>query len=78
VPTCRSCGAEIRWARTQAGKAIPLDAGTRFEGNLVETGEYVDGTPVVRVVGKDEERGKKLLYKSHFATCRDADKWRKK
>lgn len=41
---CRSCGADIIWTVTEAGKRMPVDP---------------DGT-------------------SHFATCKDADSWRKK
>lgn len=41
---CRSCGAEVLWTTTPAGKRSPLDR---------------DG-------------------KSHFATCPDAARWRKR
>lgn len=41
---CRSCGAEVLWCRTPAGKKAPIDR---------------QGT-------------------SHFATCPQADQWRKR
>lgn len=43
--TCRSCGAEILWIVTSAGKRAPMN---------------LDGTT------------------SHFATCPQADRWRKR
>jgi len=29
MKTCKGCGAEIRWIKTEAGKAMPLDANPR-------------------------------------------------
>jgi hypothetical protein len=54
---CRSCGAEIVWLKTDAGKSIPVDAES-----------VVD--PGAMIFDPDQ-------MTSHFATCPDAQKWRK-
>jgi hypothetical protein len=53
---CRSCGAEIVWLRTKAGRLIPVNAATALETDT----EF------------DHNR-----HVSHFATCPQANKWRK-
>ena len=71
--TCRSCGAEIFWAFTEAGKKMPIDAkpvpGGVFFVTRRADGEYVchakDAPGFVR-------------YSSHFATCPDAQKHRRR
>lgn len=75
--TCRSCGAPIKWIKTKAGKFIPCDdeplkwedlkSGDRVVG---ETGEVVqhDGS---------QRNTHQRFYFSHFATCPDADKFRR-
>jgi len=55
---CRSCGAEIVWLKTSAGKNIPVDADTVADAGA----EIFDPDTMM----------------SHFATCPDASKWRKK
>ena len=73
VGRCRSCGKPIIWARTEAGKAMPVDALPVATGNLVATGE-----DTVRYVskGRPAEPGVPL-YVSHFSTCPDSKGWRK-
>ncbi len=64
VSDCRSCGAPIFWAITPSGKRIPLDAEpVEQRGLFVFDNGYAKPPPVV--------------YQSHFATCPDADSWRK-
>lgn len=62
---CKSCGAEITWAMTPAGKNMPLDAKGKtlwlLEGGATET---VKCRPIV-------------VRTSHFSTCPDADQHRK-
>lgn len=76
MTTCRSCGAPIRWARTPAGKNIPLDAGDDGEpveyegGGLVQVG----WAGPFRVV---ESRPGEPGYRTHFASCGQAKEWRK-
>jgi hypothetical protein len=70
---CRSCRAEIFWAYTTTGKKMPLDCQTYVDGNL-----YLDdeGIAVTLAKGAAPPPGKPL-YKSHFATCPDAKRYRK-
>jgi len=59
---CKSCGAEIFWARTEKEKLIPLDV--KPEKRFVFT--------------NDEQYVYNLnTYISHFATCPDAARHRK-
>ena len=69
---CRSCGADIRWAVTEGGNHIPLDPFPTQEGNMTIIGTTAKGSTVVRVDPTGEVR-----YMSHFATCPDADGWRR-
>jgi len=64
---CRSCGKELIWASTAAGKKMPLEACSLAEGNL-----RIDQHGIARVgkVGTGP-------YRSHFATCPNAADWRK-
>lgn len=63
MSTCKSCKAEILWAVTASGNAMPLDAKaeTMF---VVETGAEVTCKAV-------------QARRSHFATCPDSAKHRK-
>lgn len=69
MSTCRSCGAEIVWAKTEHGRTIPLDAKPerRFVLNAGE-GISFDSTTIARSVP---------TFGSHFATCPNADEHRK-
>ena len=69
IVKCRSCGAEIFWAKSAAtGKAMPLDAQARVDGNVT-----LDMTGAA-VVGDKTDPG--LRYVSHFVTCPQAQGWR--
>jgi hypothetical protein len=85
---CRSCNAELIWATTEKGKQIPLDAEPGADGNIrLEERSYpVYGRgPLVREeivltavpapYEGEERQGDRYL--AHFATCKDAKKWRK-
>lgn len=70
---CKSCQAEIKWARTAAGKNIPLDIGVVTSGgNVRHTGEWAGPFMVVEVVAVGE--GDRV---SHFATCPNAKEHRR-
>lgn len=84
-PTCKSCKAPIRWGRTDRGKGVPLDPEPVSDGNLLLDPDggmvMLDGDPVaelpVRHLHKGEEPGPAAVrYRSHFATCPDAEDWR--
>lgn len=62
---CKSCGAEIVWARTTKGKAIPLDAEPVGQKGLFKV--------IAGVAITDEEP----LYQTHFVSCPNAAGHRK-
>jgi len=70
---CRSCKAPIRWARTAAGRNIPLDAAPVAHGN-VELDDQGIATVLAATAAWD---GVTPRYTSHFATCPDADQHRR-
>lgn len=77
---CRSCGAAIRWTHTANGRSMPLDAEPVADGNVVFTGRTVRNDrgvarPEVRVESQPHDGAPRYL--SHFATCPNADQWRK-
>lgn len=78
---CRSCGAPIIWADTITGRRMPLDKEPSKDGNIV-LGLRSDDVPLAlvqtaqtlqRLLLKGER-----LYTSHFATCPEASKHRRK
>lgn len=60
---CRSCEAEIVWARTAGGSPIPLDAKPERRFVVMQEDPLVVQSQVT--------------YVSHFATCPNADQHRK-
>jgi len=88
---CRSCNAELIWATTEKGKPIPLDAEPVADGNIrleersvspEGVGEVSVQEIVLTAVYTHPGEGSLFhttspLYVSHFATCKDAKKWRK-
>lgn len=75
---CDSCGARIRWVHTSTGKAMPVDDLPTEDGNVVLV--KPDGGPLVaRVITKGEHvDALTARFKSHFATCPDAAKHRRR
>lgn len=69
---CRSCGAEVFWAKTDRSVML-VDREPRADGNLVVTGDLVT---TVRVLRKGEEYDGDR-YVSHFATCPNSAAHRK-
>ena len=69
--TCRGCHESIRWARTEAGKAIPIDPDPVPDGNIVVT----DGG--IAHVLRATEMATSERYVSHFATCVKRSHFRK-
>lgn len=66
--SCSTCGAEIVWAITQAGKRTPLDAKpvrVAIAARDTEGAEIRDGDALV--IG-----GSANGHQSHFATCPNA------
>lgn len=75
--TCRACGYRIRWIKTKNGKTMPCNAqAVRFTpGGGPETFVMEDGK-VER--GRRKQGGEKTGYISHFATCTEAYRFRKR
>jgi len=80
---CKSCGADIIWAPVAGtGGLMPLDTQTELapEAKLVA---YNSASELCRVLKKSDVRDANLadphvtFHKSHFATCPQADKWRR-
>jgi hypothetical protein len=67
MANCRSCGAEILWVISKAsGKAMPLDVPPEKRAIIVEVDKH--GIPVTEI---------REAYTSHFATCPQANDWRR-
>lgn len=83
MSTCGSCGAEVVWAVTPAGRRMPVDAEPVDGGNVIlHPGIARGDAPTATVVGKavapalfgdDAPR-----YVSHFVTCPNADAHRRR
>jgi hypothetical protein len=77
--TCRSCGAVIFWMNTTTNSRMPVDFEPAEDGNIRLDSE-IEG--LVEVLGKKataaaRAKGEKL-YRSHYATCPNAAKHRKR
>lgn len=77
ITTCRACGAAIIFGRTNAGKAIPLDAEPSTDGNVI-----LDSDGMAFILGRDaataeHAKGTELRV-AHFVTCPDAARFRKR
>jgi len=69
LTTCRSCGASITWAELTSGKRHP------FNGEIVAVrsqGSMLEGA------GRVMEEIDTTVSSSHFETCPDAVKWRRR
>ena len=74
---CKSCGAEIIWVPTVGGKNMPCDP-TPIPYRESQEGKHTIVTSDGRVVkAKVDLTSDTFGYTSHFATCPNADKWRK-
>lgn len=69
---CRSCGVCVEWAVTTNGKRMPLDEEPDCDGLMVLT-----AAGVAEFYDPDRHEGA-LRRTSHFATCVDAKRWRKR
>jgi len=77
ISRCKTCGKEIIWIKTTAGKNMPCDAG----GILCRPDKQGDLTLVTRdgktIRAVKDETSELVGYTSHFATCPAANGWRK-
>lgn len=79
VAECRSCHAWVVWVITPKGKRMPLDAEPSVDGRFAFTGGTVDDGrgPVPSVVYNKGDTSTRPHFTSHYATCPEADSWRK-
>lgn len=77
---CKGCGAEIGWIRTPAGKAMPVDPEPVYvavdDGSdvfVTDVGEVIHGRAVPANDGSAE-----VAFVSHWATCPEAGRFRRK
>lgn len=75
VVRCGSCGASIIWAVTSSGKAHPLDAVPAPDGTAALFPGPGSGKLLV-LFGK-AARAAAERFKSHFATCPNAEAHRR-
>ncbi len=78
TPTrCRSCGAEMYFAKTEGGQTLPVDVEPREGGNVLLDFNQATGQLTATVIGKDNmPPAGRNRYMSHFATCPHAKSWR--
>lgn len=71
MATCRTCDAEIIWAKSATtGRPMPMDAKPDPKGTFV----IISGK--ARAATAEDDRLFRDRFTSHFATCKDADEWR--
>lgn len=84
MSACRTCNAQILWAKTERGKTVPLDA-IPVALETIEPGKRADwlrgafalvGGVAVSAL-KVDSPGARELRVSHFVTCPDRDIHRK-
>lgn len=71
---CSSCGAAIIWAKTKRGR-MPVDALPSEGGNVALEDDGRSVTAIVYAAKQRPQFG--VFYKSHFATCPNAEKHRR-
>lgn len=72
---CDSCDKLVIWTVTTNGRRMPVDAEQTAGGNVRVYTET--GAVRAEVVPAKHAFGRTDLRKAHFATCPDADSWRK-
>ncbi len=77
---CRSCNAKILWVTTASGKKMPLDIESTEDGNVLIPNPATGAS--ARVLSKVEiaeaKAAGRKLFVSHFSSCPEAKKFRKK
>lgn len=78
VEDCRSCKKPVIWAKTERGKAMPVDAEPSTDGTVSLRWGHDGSTVLASVPSRHLAFGRRDLRKSHFATCKDAGTWRRR
>ena len=81
MATCRSCSSPIRWAYTDRDKRIPLDPNPLGPEDSLKgaftLADDCDGNTFATAALPLDRVLRRPLYRSHFATCPHAGKWRR-
>jgi hypothetical protein len=86
ITACGSCQAAIIWAETSNGQSMPVDAAPAAAGGNVElsprpgggaTARVLSAVEASRVQGSLFPEPDRVLRRSHFATCVNADAHRR-
>ena len=72
ITECNACKSRIFFAPTVAGKSVPLDAEPAEKGNY-----WINANGVAHCLKKGETTDQPR-YISHYATCTDPGRFRKK
>jgi len=78
---CRSCGAEILWIRTTAGKQMPCNPiGVKYWAQPKAKGKVItpNGEVISCVFEGEEKNATGIGYAPHWSTCKSANQHRKK
>ena len=81
IGKCSSCGAQIRWTQTKAGKWMPLDPRPiPIRENIESKDTFVTASGLVIHADKVESLEEAHVYGfvSHFVTCPNAAKHRRR
>lgn len=79
---CRSCGADVIWCLTVNDRLMPVDVDPHPDGTVKVTDRAVSTSRGryrrAEVLGPLEVHAHDgPLHRSHFATCKHADRWRR-
>jgi hypothetical protein len=79
VTKCKSCGADVIWTVTENNMRMQVDAEPNLKGRFMLREPVSGGAPLSVHVNlfSDTDGDDGLRYVPHFATCPDADKWRR-
>lgn len=86
---CRSCNAAILWVETESGRRMPLDPEPMEDGSIIihmgpnhqqKASEiaHIETAEEAAARSKATEPAARTAYVSHFVTCPDAARWRRR
>jgi hypothetical protein len=76
IDKCRSCKKPVVWTKTEKlGRNMPVDSDPIYSGNIMLR-QPEPGGPIIAITVQPHHQVKR--YISHFATCPNRARWRKK
>ncbi len=79
---CRACNAPMVWGVTESGAKMPVDPEPVEGGNVIVLSDAGLAGPLVKVLGEptllDGLAEPTVRYVSHFATCPNAEEFRRR